>query len=114
MAKLSDEVLDIIFGLQRQLIEGIDEAAAVEAVLFERYGEIELTIAVLEQLDNIQERLLSPYSRLGTLLPRIAEYQPIAPMDVLNLLYETIAQAQSARDAAAASIQEVKLDFDLL
>jgi hypothetical protein len=35
-------------------------------------------------------------------------------MDVLSLLYETIAQAQSARDAAAASVQEVKLDFDLL
>jgi hypothetical protein len=32
---------------------------------------------------------------------------------MLDLLYQTIEQAQAARDAALASIQEVKNDFNL-
>lgn len=113
MAKLSEDILHNIFSLQKQLIEGIDEASAIESLIFERYGEIEITIPVLEQLQNVKERLLSAYSHLCALLPRIAEYQPTAPRDILELLYRTIEQAQSACDASSASIQEVKRDFDL-
>ncbi len=114
MAKLPDETLTTIFTLQRQLVEGIDEAAAAESMIFEQFGETEVTLAVLEQLQNVKERLMGSYSRLGTLLPRIAEYQPTAPADVLNLLYQTIVQAQAARDASVASVREAKRDFDLL
>ncbi len=113
MAKLSDEILTIIFSLQRQLLEGIDEAAATESMIFEQFGETEVTLPVLEQLHNVRERLMEPYSRLSALLPRIAEYQPSVPADVLNLLYKTIQQAQAARDATEASVREAKSDFDL-
>jgi hypothetical protein len=114
MAKLPDETLTIIFTLQRQLVEGIDEAAATESMIFEQFGETEVTLPVLEQLQNVRERLMGPYSRLSALLPRIAEYQPTAPADVLNLLYQTIEQAQAARDATDASVREAKRDFNLL
>ena len=114
MAKLPDEVLAIIFSLQRQLIQGIDEAAATESMIFEQFGETEVTLSVLEQLQNVRERLLSPYSRLSALLPRIAEYQPTAPVDVLNLLHQAINQAQVARDASVASVREARSDFDIL
>ncbi|MDZ4872635.1 MAG: hypothetical protein CLLPBCKN_002031 [Chroococcidiopsis cubana SAG 39.79] len=113
MAKLSDETLGTIFTLQRQLVEGMDEAAATESRLFEQFGETEETLPVLEQLLNVRERLLAPYSRLSALLPRISEYQPTAPTDVVNLLYQNIEQAQAARDASIASIREAKRDFDL-
>jgi hypothetical protein len=113
MAKLPDEILTTIFSLQRQLVEGIDEAAAAESMIFEQFGETEVTLPVLEQLQNVRERLMGPYSRLSALLPRIAEYQPTAPTDVLNLLYRTIEQAQAARDATDASVREAKRDFDL-
>jgi hypothetical protein len=113
MAKLPDEILTTIFSLQRQLVEGIDEAAAAESMIFEQFGETEVTLPVLEQLQNVRERLMGPYSRLSALLPRIAEYQPTAPADVLNLLYRTIEQAQAARDATDASVREAKRDFDL-
>jgi hypothetical protein len=113
MAKLPDEILTTIFSLQRQLVEGIDEAAAAESMIFEQFGETEVTLPVLEQLQNVRERLMGPYSRLSALLPRIAEYQPTAPTDVLNLLYRTIEQAQAARDATDASVREAKKDFDL-
>jgi hypothetical protein len=114
MAKLSSEILATIFALQKQLIEGIDEVAATEEIIFERYGETSLTLPVLEQLQNLKERLNRPYSRLSVLLPRIAEYQPTAPTDVLDLLNRSIEQAQAARDASIASLKELKSDFDLL
>ena len=114
MAKLPNETLTIIFTLQRQLVEGIDEAAATESMIFEQFGETEVTLPVLEQLQNVRKRLIDPYSRFSALLPRIAEYQPNAPGDMLNLLYQTIEQAQAARDASVASVQEAKRDFDLL
>lgn len=112
MAKLPDEILTIIFTLQRQLVESINEAAATESMIFEQFGETEVTLPVLEQLQNVRERLIGPYSRLSALLPRIAEYQPTAPTDMLNLLYKTVEQAQAAHDASVASVREAKMDFD--
>jgi hypothetical protein len=50
-------------------------------------GETAETLPELEELQSIRERLLSPYSRLHTLLLKAAESQPVAPDDVLNLLY---------------------------
>jgi hypothetical protein len=50
MAKLSEDLLITIFNLQKQLIAGIDDAAAIETLLFEQYGETNLTLPVLEQL----------------------------------------------------------------
>jgi hypothetical protein len=44
----------------------------------------------------------------------LQQYQPTAPVDVLDLLYQTIEQAQIARDPSAASVIEAKRDFDLL
>ena len=114
MAKLLNRTLTTIFVLQRQLVEGIDQAAKTEAMIFVQFGETELTLLILEQLQNIRERLMSPYSRLSALLTRIVEYQPTAPVDVLNLLYQTIEQAQAAYDASVASVTEAKRDFDLL
>lgn len=56
---------------------------------------------------------MGPYSRLSVLLPRLSEYQPTAPADMLNLLYQTIEQAQAADDATDASVREAKRNFDL-
>lgn len=113
MAKLPAQTLTTIFALQRQLVEGIDEAAATEAMIFAQFGETEVTVPILEQLQNIRERLINPYSRLATLLHRIAEYQPNAPADMLNFLYQTIEQASAAHDASAASVREAKMEFNL-
>jgi len=37
---------------------------------------------------------------------------PTAPVDVLNLLYQTIEQAKKATGATDASVREAKSDFD--
>lgn len=62
MAKLPETTVRIIFDLQRQLLERIDEATATEAVIFEQFGENEETIAELEQLQKVRQRATTSYS----------------------------------------------------
>jgi len=114
MAKLAQETITTILNLQQRLLAGIDEAKAAEFAIFEQYGEIEATATVLEQLQNATERLRNPYSRFYTLLLRISESQPTASSAMLNLLAQTIAQAEADADAVTATIREAKIDFNLL
>lgn len=114
MAKLPNEILTTIFTLQRQLAEGIEEASTTEWTLLEQHGETEATIPELEELQNARERLTAPYSRLHTLLLRIVESQPMASTAMLNLLAQTLEQAQAALDAAEGSVREVKRIWNLL
>lgn len=113
MAKLPQETLTTIFNLQRQFVEMIDQATAAESTLLEYFGETQETIPELDQLQNVKQRLSDPYSRLSTLLLRIAESQPMAPVAMLQLLSQTIEQGQAALDAAIASVQETKRNWNL-
>ena len=114
MAKLPQETIATILNLQARLLAGIDEAKAAEFAIFEQYGETEATATVLEQLQNATERLRNPYSRFYTLLLRISESQPLASSAMLNLLAQTIEQAQADANAVEATIREAKMDFNLL
>jgi hypothetical protein len=87
---------------------GIEEAAAAEWALYEQYGENSDTIEELEELQNARECLVVPYSRLNTLLVRILESQPKADPAMLELLLQTISQAQVSSNASWANVQEVK------
>ncbi len=113
MAKLSPQVLTAIFSLQRQLIELIAETKVTEFSLFERYGETEETLPELEQIQNCLERLKNPYSRLHTLTLRIYEYYLVAPSAIVELLNETIEQAQISANVVAASLSETKRNWRL-
>lgn len=113
MAKLSPEILTTIFNLQRRLIELIAETKVTEFNLFESYGETEETLPELEQIQNCLERLRNPYSRLHTLTLRISEYYPVAPSVILELLIETIEQAQISADVVEASLSETKRNWRL-
>jgi hypothetical protein len=109
VAKLPDPVLTNIFTLQRRIIESIDTATALEFRILEQRGETVETLPELEELQSIKERLLSPYSRLHTLVLKAAQSQPVAPTDVLNLLYRSI---ESTQAALAASRERRKLTYD--
>jgi hypothetical protein len=113
MAKLPEQTLLAILHLQRQLFEGIDAATAIESLLFQQFGETDATESDLEQLQNLRYGLADPYSRLCTLLLRIAEFQPVAPTAILNLLDKTIEVGQAAVDAAQANVQEINRDWSL-
>ncbi|MCL1463622.1 hypothetical protein [Argonema galeatum] len=113
MAKLPGETKATILNLLGQLAELIDEAAATESVIAEQFGETEMTISTLDDLLNVRERLRNPYNRLCRLFLQVSEFQPTAPAAVLDLLYQTIEDAEAAMAASAASIREAKIDFEL-
>ena len=112
MAKLSDPVLTNIFTLKRQIIESIDATTALEFRILEQIGETAETLPELQELESIRERLLSPYSRLHTLVLKAAESQPTAPNDVLNLLYRSIESTEAALAASIASLQEIQRNWN--
>ena len=113
MVKLPNQTLTTIFYLQRRLVELIDQAKATEFDIFEQFGENDATLPELEQMLRSVERLKMPYSRLHTLALRIAEYQPIAPDAMLNLLDQTIEQTEALISAVQASISETKKNWNL-
>jgi hypothetical protein len=112
MARLPDPIITNIFTIQRRIIECIDSTTATEFRLFERMGETAETLPELEELQNIRERLRSSYSRLHILLLRVAESQPIAPEDMLNLLYRSAETGQATLDASTASLQEIQRNWN--
>lgn len=103
----------LIFSLQRQLGEAIDEASAAEWILFEQYGETEATITELEELQNAKERLMGSYSRLHNLLLRILEAQPTASTAMLEMLSQTIEYGQATVSAVQANTQEIRRNWNL-
>jgi hypothetical protein len=112
VAKLPDSVLTNIFTLQRRIIECIDATTATEFRILEQQGETSETLPEFEELQSIREKLLSPYSRFHVLLLRAAESQPVAPNDVLNLLYRSIDAAEATLDASIASLQEIQRNWN--
>lgn len=113
MANLSEDILDKSFNLQKQLFYIINEATATDYNLVEQYGKTLETLSELEELSNIRERARDAYTRLFRLLLNIAQTQPIANKDTLELLYRSIRQAELTVDALKISIQEIENNWNL-
>jgi dimeric dUTPase (all-alpha-NTP-PPase superfamily) len=113
MANLSEETLNKIFNIQKQLFKIINEATATDYNLVEQYGETATTLTELEELSNIKERARDAYTRLFRLLLNIGETQPIINQSTLELLYRSIEQADLTVNALEISIQEIKNNWDL-
>ena len=100
--------------MQRRLLAIIHEATATQFLILERYGETEITLTDLEQLDNVQQRADTYYPRFNTLLRQIAGSQPLATSATIELLSRSIEDAQSTVSALEATVQEIKKDWSLL
>jgi len=114
MAKIAPEIQEIIWELTQRLLEIVDEAKAVEYNLLERFGETDRTIVALDQLTEITAQATARFSQLSTLLIRVAESQPVANQDLLRLLDERIDNIANRIPALARSIEEIKIDWNLL
>ncbi len=114
MAKISDEMLTTVLTLQGQLLTVIDQAKDLEYKILEQFGETNETMTALEALDNITERLRNAYTRIQTLMLRIAEAQPNADVNTLQLLEKCLEQTQANLAASEATIKESKGDVGLL
>lgn len=66
---------------------------------------------MLEQLQNTKERGITSYSRLSTLLLKVSEIQPSAPVAMITMLIQTIEQAQATVDAGEATVKEARKDW---
>ncbi len=114
MAELPVEITTIVLDLQRRLLEIIDRASRSGFYIIERYGETQDSITAHDQLQNVRERATFYYSRFYTLLLRIAEAYPAAPTDMLELLSNSIEDAQATFEALEATIQEARRDWNIL
>jgi hypothetical protein len=112
VAKLSNSIITDIFTLQRNLVECLDSTTAMEFRLCQQFGETAETLPELEELQNIRDRLVGSYSRLQNILLRVAQSQPIAAQDMLNLLYRAIEQTQALIDASIASLQDIQRNWN--
>ena len=113
MAQLSKETQKIVLELQQNLLVIIHESTSFQFMILENYGETEATLSDLEQLDNVQQRADTYYSRFSTLLRQIAASQPSATSATLALLSRSIEDAQGTVFALRATIQEIKQDWGL-
>jgi hypothetical protein len=113
MANLSEETLNTIFNLQKQLFYIINEATATDYNLVEQYGETATNFAELEELSNIKERARDAYTRLFRLCLNVAETQPVIERSKLELLYRAIEQADLTVNALEISIKEIKNNWNL-
>jgi lantibiotic modifying enzyme len=113
VAQLSKETQKIVLELQQNLLVIIHESTSFQFMILENYGETEATLCDLEQLDNVQQRADTYYSRFSTLLRQIAASQPSATSATLALLSRSIEDAQGTVFALRATIQEIKQDWGL-
>jgi hypothetical protein len=113
VAEISKETTEKLLELMGRLSILIDTTSSTELFIFNTYGETEEMVYVLEQLQNTKERGISSYSRLSTLLLRVSEVQPSAPVAMIEMLIKTIEQAQATVDAGEATVKEARNDWSI-
>jgi flagellar biosynthesis chaperone FliJ len=113
VAEISKETIEKILELLGKLSILIDTTSSTELSIFNTYGETEEMVYVLEQLQNTKERGISSYSRLSTLLLKVSEVQPSAPVAMIKMLTKAIEQAQATVDAGEATVKEARNDWSI-
>ena len=96
------------------MLDIVDEATAAEFFLFERFGETDSTIVVLDELKDIAEQAASSFSQLSNLQLRVADTQPSVPLGMLELLTKVIANTEQRVPALERSVEEIKTEWSLL
>jgi hypothetical protein len=113
MAKLPEQTTETINHLKQQSLDIVDEALETDFTLFEVFGETDRTISFFEDLKTVAEDAKSSFSRLSNLQLRIAESQPHASFDMLELLAQVIVRTSTRIPAWERSVQEVKIEWNL-
>jgi|AGSF01.1.fsa_nt_gi hypothetical protein len=113
MADLPSETTEIINQLKQQSLNIVNKALALELTIFELFGETDATIAALDEMKSAAENAESSYSQLSTIQLQIAQAQPVASSDMLQLLERAIARTQARIPALERSIEEVKMEYNL-
>jgi len=94
MAKLSPEINKTLSSIKQTLLDIMDEATAVEFILFEKRGETNETISFLDEMKNVSIQAEDRYFQLSKLEVSIAQAQPTASNAMIDLLTRAIEQNQ--------------------
>ncbi|MEK0183020.1 MAG: hypothetical protein EAZ78_25845 [Oscillatoriales cyanobacterium] len=113
MADLPSETTETINQLKQQSLNIVNKALALELTIFELFGETDATIAALDEMKSAAENAESSYSQLSTIQLQMAQAQPFASSDMLQLLERAIARTQARIPALERSIEEVKMEYNL-
>ncbi len=111
--KLLIESITSIFHLQQQIWELIYITTMTTWEILEKYGETDIIILVLEQLDNLKSKLNLAYDRLHIILLRVGESQPNAAVNILVKLNQTMAETEVILELAANNIYQIRKDWKL-
>jgi hypothetical protein len=114
MAKLQPVTTEIINQLKHKALEIVDAATALELKIFEQFGESKQTLSYMDEMKNVSEEAIAAFSQLSNLQLQSARAQPDLPVDILKLLLKAIERTQSRIPAWERSIEEVKLEWNLL
>jgi hypothetical protein len=114
MAKLPNDISEIIWRLKRQLADVIDNARTAEFSLFDTFGETERTMVYLDELQSVAEQATERFSQFLSLQIRILNVQPYVPEDMLELVTRVIENTEARLPALEQSIQEIKTEWELL
>jgi len=112
MAKLNEEAESRVWKILQQVLKVTDAANDVEFTLFANFGETSETLPYLEEMKSVSLQAISTFSQLSTLMLHIAEAQPIASTDILNMLAEATAINEVRVAAWERSIEEVKIEWN--
>jgi hypothetical protein len=113
MAKLPEQTTETINRLKQQSLDIVDTALETEFTLFELFGETDQTIPFFEDLKTVAEDAKTSFSRLSNLQLRIAEAQPRAAFDMLELLAQVIERTNIRFPVWERNVQEVKSEYNL-
>jgi hypothetical protein len=113
VAEISKETIDKILYLMGKLSILIDIVSSTELSILRTYGETDEMVYVLDQLQNTKERGISAYTRLSTLLLKVSEIQPSAPLAMIQMLVQSTEQAQATIDAGEATVKEARTDWSI-
>ena len=95
MAKLPQEVTEIIWTLQKKTWEILEEATATEYQLFSLFGETRETLIYLDEMKNVADEANSYRSRLLKVHYQIAIAQPMPSPDLLQFIEKSILKTQT-------------------
>lgn len=107
------ESINSLFHLQQRIWEIIYITTITTWEILEKYGEGEIIILVLEQLDNLKSKLTLAYDRLHIILLRVGESQPNAAVNILVKLNQTMAEIEVILEIAETNIFQIRKDWNL-
>jgi hypothetical protein len=113
MAKLPETTTTTINTLKQQSLDIVDQATAAEFTVFELFGETDATLSYLDEMKNVAEEAAASFSQLSIQL-NITQAQPTASSDMLDLLAQVIERTQARIPALERSVQEIKMEWNLL